>query len=48
MGGFYQTAYLKAHFPVEFMAALHAHDASTDRLRSAPRLEDGPEIWRPM
>ncbi|MEX1117609.1 MAG: DNA polymerase III subunit alpha [Terrimicrobiaceae bacterium] len=29
----YQTAYLKAHFPVEFMAALLTHDASTtDRL----------------
>lgn len=29
----YQTAYLKAHYPVEFMAALLTHDASTtDRL----------------
>jgi DNA polymerase III subunit alpha len=29
----YQTAYLKAHFPVEFMAALLTHDASTtDRI----------------
>ncbi|HET9522846.1 MAG TPA: DNA polymerase III subunit alpha [Terrimicrobiaceae bacterium] len=29
----YQTAYLKAHYPVEFMAALLTHDASTtDRI----------------
>lgn len=29
----YQTAYIKAHYPVEFMAALLTHDASTtDRL----------------
>ncbi len=29
----YQTAYVKAHYPVEFMAALLTHDASTtDRL----------------
>ena len=29
----YQTAYLKAHYPVEFMAALLTHDASTtDRM----------------
>ncbi|GAB4182611.1 MAG: DNA polymerase III subunit alpha [Terrimicrobiaceae bacterium] len=29
----YQTAYLKAHYPIEFMAALLTHDASTtDRL----------------